>query len=249
VDGFDCVELIAHCGNIYLLNGFSNRPPVFFLTLFIGDVAMKQLQKSLLLILGLLCLLLSSCVDSDNPLSDPKHSTVDPGLLGVWRARSPEGEVTYYHVGQVGGKFPAGMLRVKGITHNKNGELPRPDINEMLVFTTTLGNNHYLNLTTLNADRFKSVEDFNWEPFMAEGYFIFKYDIREDKLIIAGMDPEQKEAAIKTGKIKGIVEGDKVRITDTTENLARFVADADPDKLFTTKETKDKTYMTLERVK
>ncbi len=63
------------------------------------------------------------------------------------------------------------------------------------------------------------------------------------------MDADQKEEAIKSGKIKGTIEGDKVQITDSTENLARFVAAADPQKLFVPKETKDKVYFTLEKVK
>ena len=46
---------------------------------------MERFPKSLVLILGLLCLVFTSCVDSDNPLSDPKQATVDPGLVGVWR--------------------------------------------------------------------------------------------------------------------------------------------------------------------
>ena len=51
------------------------------------------------------------------------------------------------------------------------------------------------------------------------------------------MDTNVKERAIKSGKIKGLVEENKntwitaVRFTDTPENLARFVAAAG-DSLF-----------------
>jgi hypothetical protein len=210
---------------------------------------MERIPKSLALILGLLCLAFTSCVDSDNPLSDPKQSAVDPGLVGVWRARDKDGEVTYYHVGKAGGKFPAGMLRVKIITHNKNGELPRPDAGDTLVFTTVLGKNRYVNITGLDAEKIKSMGDAKWEPKMADGYFIYKYEINGDKLAIAGMDHEQKEAAIKAGKIKGTGEGDNRRFTDTTENLARFLASGDAEKLFFTKEHMDEGYAVLERVK
>jgi hypothetical protein len=63
------------------------------------------------------------------------------------------------------------------------------------------------------------------------------------------MDPKQKEAAIKAGKIKGTNEGDNRRFTDTTENLAHFLASGDAEKLFFTKEHTDEGYGILERVK
>lgn len=241
---------MAVCAIIYSLNGFSNRPLVFFLgSLHLGGVVMKKMQKSLLLVLGLLCLLLASCVDSDNPLSDPKQAAVDPGLLGVWRVKEKDGEVTYYHVGQAGKNFPAGMLRVKAIKHEENSVLPHPDNSDLLAFSTTLGNNHYLNVTGLGADQIETMGDSPWEPTMADGYFLFKYEIHADKLTIAGMDAQQKKAAIKAGKIKGTTEDNKVLITDTTDNLARFIAAADQDKLFPTKEASGESIPMLERVK
>ncbi|MGD0383511.1 MAG: hypothetical protein ABSA77_08330 [Thermoguttaceae bacterium] len=130
---------------------------------------MRRFPKSLLLIFGLVCLVFTSCVDSDNPLSDPKQSVVDSGLLGVWRGREKDGDVVYYHVGKAGGKFPAGMLRVKIITHNKNGELPGPDNGDTLVFTTVLGKNRYVNITGLDAEKIKTMGDAKWDPKMADG--------------------------------------------------------------------------------
>jgi hypothetical protein len=210
---------------------------------------MERFPKSLVLVLGLLCLVFTSCVDSDNPLSDPKQATVDPGLLGVWRGQEKDGTVVYYHVGKAGGKFPTGVLRVKTITHNKNGELAYPDSPDSLMFTTILGKNRYANITSLDTEKIKPMGDTKWEPSMADEYFIFKYEISGDKLIVAGMDHKQKEAAIKAGKIKGTYEGDNARFTDTTENLARFLASPDAEKLFYTKENLDDGYTILDRVK
>jgi hypothetical protein len=209
---------------------------------------MERFPKTLTLILGLLCLVFTSCVDSDNPLSDPKQATVDSGLVGVWRVQEKGGDVVYYHVGKAGDKFPAGMLRVKIITHDKDGELPRPDNGDTLVFTTVLGKNHYVNITGLDADKIKTMGDAKWEPSMADGYFIYKFEITGDKLAIAGMDQKQKEAAIKAGKIKGTSENNP-RFTDTAENLVRFLASPDADKLFYTKDNMDDGYGVLERVK
>jgi hypothetical protein len=210
---------------------------------------MERFPKSLVLILGLLCLVFTSCVDSDNPLSDPKQATVDPGLVGVWRYREKEGDVEYYHVGKAGDNFPAGMLRVKTITHKKNGELQCPDNGDTLMFSTVLGKNHYVNITGLDADKIKTMGDSKWEPSMADGYFIYKYEINGDKLTIACMDPDQKEALIKAGKIKGESKDNNRRFTDTTENLVRLLASPDAEKLFYTKDHMDDGYAVLERVK
>ena len=110
--------------------------------------------------------------------------------------------MVYYHVGKAGDKFPAGMLREKTITHDKNGELVRPDNGDTLVFTTTLGKNHYVNITVLDAEKIKSMGDSKWEPSMADGYFIYKYEINGDKLTIAGMDPTKKKTLSRPEKSK-----------------------------------------------
>ena len=210
---------------------------------------MERKSKSLLLIMALLCPLFTSCVDSDNPLSDPKQAAVDSGLLGTWRLKTKDGNVEYYHVGKAGNGFPAGMLRIVTVKYDKNGDLSKPDCGDTLVFTTILGNNRYLNITGLDADKVKNPGDFKWEPSMADGYFIYKYDIRGDKIEAAIVDRHQKEEAIKAGKIKGTIDGDKVRMTDTTENLAKFFATPDAAKLFFTKESQGDGFEILERVK
>jgi hypothetical protein len=210
---------------------------------------MERMPKSLLLILGLCCFAFTSCVDSENPLSDPKQATVDSSLLGVWRVREKEGDVEYYHIGKAGDKFPAGMLRVKCIKHKNNGELPRGDNEELLVFTSTIGKNHYLNISGLDAEKIKKTNDSQWEPSMADGYFIYKYEISGDKMIVACMDSDKKKEAIKAAKLTGTIEDHSTRFNDTTENLARFFATPDAEKLFYTKDNLDDGYGILERVK
>jgi hypothetical protein len=208
---------------------------------------MTRTSKTTLLILGLLCPMLASCVDSDNPLSDPNHPTIERNLTGVWRLVEDEGEITYYHVGLAGENFPVGMMRVRPIHFKANGVLDKPD-GDLLVFATTLGKNRYLNVTGFSPENQKKVQDGKWDPSMAEGYFIFKYEIRDKKLILAGMDPEQKEKAIKTGKIKGDIKDKNNRITDSTENFARLVAAPAAENLFVSKAAKDKFFATLERI-
>ena len=67
-------------------------------------------------------------------------------------------------------------------------------------------------------------------------------------MTIRGIDREAKERAIEAGKVKGVIEKkgrlgiNKVAFTDTTENLAKFVAE-NSDDLFS------KDVVRLERVK
>lgn len=189
-------------------------------------------------------LLFAGCDDSKNPLSDPQKSKPDTRLTGVWRLRGDGGEVTYYHIGTMGDKVPASLMRVMLVTHSKNGELHPPG--EMLLFPTTLGAKTYLNLAEANEQQFKLLEEEGWNPKTVGAYLLPKYRVEKNTLLVWPVDWDAKKAAIQAGKVKGVVEkrdsGDKVMFTDTTENLARFIAEAG-DSLFA------KEPLRLERVK
>ena len=80
-----------------------------------------------------------------------------------------------------------------------------------------------------------------------ECYTFVKYRLDGDKLVMWTINEPAKGTAIKSGKIKGIKTGkldmeDLYRFTDTTENVAHFVANA-PDSLW------DKLPGQFERVK
>ena len=57
---------------------------------------MKKLYP--LLSVAALSLLLTSCFDTKNPLSDPQKSKPDDRLSGVWRQRGESGEMNYFSV-------------------------------------------------------------------------------------------------------------------------------------------------------
>jgi hypothetical protein len=180
---------------------------------------MKPQQFIVLAIL----LLLAGCEDSSTPLSDPTTSTPDERLVGVWRLRDKEGDVTYFHVGHTDEAFPSGVLRVVQITHRKQiVQKPIP----VLAFPTTIGGKTYLNVAPNLIHEGKG-----WK---SKAYFLFRYQIDGDNLLLSKMDPDAKDRAIENGKIKGISDHEKskkpffriIKITDTTENLARFVTEA-----------------------
>jgi len=195
---------------------------------------MPRRHFSSLTLVAVAFLLFAGCDDSKHPLSDPQKSKPDTRLTGVWRLRGDGGEVTYYHLGTMGDKVPASLMRVVVVTHLKDGGLQRSG--EMLLFPTTLGTNTYLNLAEADSQQFELLEKKGWNSHTLGAFLLPKYRVEENTLLVWPVDWDAKKAAIQAGKVKGVVEkrdsgGEKVMFTDTTANLARFVAGAG-DSLF-----------------
>jgi hypothetical protein len=192
-----------------------------------------------------LSLFFFGCFDSKNPLSDPQKAKLDARLTGLWQVREKhiKGEdATYCHIGVAGDELPAGVMRVVVVRHDKDGRITRPA--EFLMFSTTIGTNTYLNLALVDDEHLKVVKEKGWTGI--EGYVLWKYKVEADTILLWKMAPDAKQRAIEGRKVKGVIkEGvlmDMNTITDTTENLARFVASAG-DSLFSSEAVH------LERVK
>jgi hypothetical protein len=75
-----------------------------------------------------------------------------------------------------------------------------------------------------------------WEKASAKGYLIYKYEVTAEVLTLWSSQSGQLEKAVKAGNLKGKWEGGPyysyLRITDTTANLARFLASEEGDRLF-----------------
>lgn len=196
-----------------------------------------------LLSLASLCLLLTSCIDSKVPLSDPDKSKADERLAGVWRFEGKERQVSYYHIGRFGDRLPKSVMRAVGITHTQDGEIK--SAGELLIFPTTIGEKTYLNICDGKDKQMKLLEEKGWTAKTPAFYLIFRYQITGDELVVQAMDAEAKKRAIQDGKVEGVIEKNrftKVFFTDTTENLAKFVGEAGDD-LFS------KDVVRLDRVK
>ena len=188
-------------------------------------------MKSLFFIGVAVCLLASGC-DSKNPLSDPLKSKADERLVGIWQGRGDDGGVFddgewFYHVGHAGDNFPACMMRVVMIQHQKGGVEPP---GELLMFPSVLGRKTYLNIVVgLDNKLVKSLDEKGWKAADVDSYQLYKYQLDGDTLVLYGMDNGAKKKAINSGKIKGTEGNGSYRLTDTTENLARFIAEAGDD--------------------
>ena len=192
-----------------------------------------------LLSMAATCLLFTSCADSKFPLSDPGKSEPDERLTGVWRKRGESGEVSF---APAGGKSPASVFRVAVSRRKPDGTTEQLD--PMLLFPTTIGGKTYLNVTVGKDEKMKLLEEKGWTPETIPPIFFLRYQVTEDTLTVQGIDGEAKKRAIQAGKVKGesFDGGFVFMFTDTTENLAKFVAEAGDD-LFS------KDVLKLQRVK
>ena len=205
---------------------------------------MKTRQISMLLSMAATCLLFTSCMDSRVPLSDPGKSKPDQRLVGNWRARNDDGTVTDYRFASAGGKLPASVMRVAGSSRKPDGTTEQ--FEPLLLFSTVIGVKTYLNVTDGKEPQVKLLEK-GWTAETVSAYSIFRYQVTADTLTVQWMDGDAKKRAVEAGKIKGKMEkdqdgNDRVHFTDTSENLAKFVAGAG-DALFS------KDVLKLERVK
>lgn len=185
------------------------------------------MRQVLCVFLGV-CLFLAGCDDSTTPLSDAAKARPDKELIGVWQQKS-DSDTTYYLVGLLGDKAPAGAMRVVGLTQTTSGELYAPS--QMLLFPTEIAGNRYLNLTDATQDQLASLQETGWKAGLFNSYSLLKYRVEGNALLIWPMNRDAKEKAIQAGKIKGEIKRDKdaprIRFTDTPEHLAQFVAATD----------------------
>ncbi len=197
---------------------------------------MRSRKCSALLAVVAVCLFFPGCGDSIHPLSDPLKSKADARLIGEWRQRDEvfrEWQCSRFEA--VGDKLPQSVIRVRRVTHGSTGDKLDQDV---LAFPTTLGATTYLNVTFGDKMESKLLEENGWSSDANNGFFLFKYKVEGDALLLWQMDGDAKKKAIQGGKIKG----DNIGFTDTTENVARFIAAAGDD-LF------KKKVIRLERVK
>jgi hypothetical protein len=172
---------------------------------------------------------LTGCDDSKNPLSDPQTSKPDERLVGVWLERTDEGQ-TYWHVGHAGKESPSSVMRVVAVKHTKENV---ESSEEHMLFPTVLKDKTYLNVVN-DEESVQPLNKEGWKPDLVECYTFLKYQLDGDNLVVWLIDEDAKDTAIKGRKVQGKMRQRFSRFTDTTENLARFVAEAG-DGLWNTK--------------
>jgi hypothetical protein len=199
------------------------------------------------IVLGISLLLHHCCpLTSVHPLSSPTDVTYDDRLQGIWRLTTEHDDVVYFHIG----KTEDGKTQITSIEHKENGEL---DIATFIMFPTEISNNTYMSL---------KVEDISVQSLKdSTGYFLLRYVLRDNNEFFASqMDDEIIAEGITSGQLKGEITYrpavsnkksaeeskkvvDCVQITDTTENIVKYIETIDINRLFP-----EKHKMVLQRV-
>ncbi len=96
------------------------------------------------------------------------------------------------------------------------------------VFTTPIDSHRYMNIKIINIGM---LEIGDIPP-----YLFAKYEITgNDKLYLQLLSPEEVAQGIEDGVLQGEIKDKKdneIYITDSSENLIRFIKNSDIDKLF-----------------
>lgn len=155
-------------------------------------------------VLLLLAVMLSSClIKSENPLGDKASSFVDENLMGVWCSKQ-KSETNYLVV----------LKRDDGYFQFTYFSNSFKDGVNYLGYVTVLDGERYLNLRELDLGAEK--------PGISDDYSLARYTMKKkNELEIIFFNIEFFKEAITGGLIKGATE--PVKITDTTENLVKFV--------------------------
>ena len=176
---------------------------------------------------------------SDHPISAP--SMVEPRLEGVWKLNSKDDEKVFLHITAV----PENRMVVLMVEHQAGKKL---DVQQVPFHLSKLKSGLYINIgaAELPSDEFKD----------KSGYIFFRIDLKDPNSLESAMLAEKPViAAIKRGELQGVLQYKKraamvggqantppaekrkivecVTITDTSENIRKFLETHDNATLFT----------------
>ncbi len=184
-------------------------------------------MKTLQLFLGTICAILglTSCFQSESPLSEPVASGSDESIKGVWHA-IVDGDDSYLHI--IPMKPP--MLKLIRVTHVKVGGYHNLD--ELEMFPTIIGDKKFMNLKFLMPK-----DEKRKQSVYVPRYDFVKYELSADSVLsVWCLDREAWKKAIADKRIKGKAWSttwmSNVHLNDTSKNLLGFLASKDIEKEF-----------------
>jgi hypothetical protein len=164
---------------------------------------------------ALLCLSLSGCdVVFISPLVDPKDAIVDTCLVGKWSV--PESKL--YEKGHINIKRSGQKLIIASVTSKTLKD-------KLMKEFYTISCNEKSFIVAAYTGRTEKKEQ--------KGHLIIRYKIENNSLTLWLAVPEMFKAAIKEGKLHGVVGEafDSTIISDPTDETLKFLCSSD-DKMF-----------------
>jgi hypothetical protein len=179
------------------------------------------MSRRLLAVLALLAFAVLSpgCVPVTEPLSDISKAEPDKNLLGAW-----EGDTTTLMI-----TVPETKGHPKGLMRAGTWKDGRETSSEWF-FTTTIGKHSYANTIVPSDDgSFDKDGAFaEWQKEPTKRYFIFRYTIKGDKLVVDGGSGTAVESLMKSEKFE---QDDKFYKTPAGW-LAKYLDKNNPDTIY-----------------
>ena len=141
-----------------------------------------RLPSPLIVGTAMVCLALTSCIQSNNPISTLDGARPDAKLYGIWMAKDND-EVNYYCVSKYpkGDDVPSGLMRVVCFRIH-NGEF---DADDSPAFVTKIGEMSYLQLiNTSDAGCYKHGKS------KVSSYTLLKYRVEGSTCEVSDCDTD-----------------------------------------------------------
>jgi hypothetical protein len=189
-----------------------------------------QRRLALVLLAALALTIPACCITTDNPLSDLNQAKVDEKLLGTWEAPGSQGLFKTFMVERLALRgYPPGAMK---LTLNPADASNSP--RHFVCFGTELNGKRYAHICLEPINELKRRP--TWNQVQSKGFNIYKYEVSAKTLTLWGTRNDVLQKAVEAGKLKGKWEGGSyyryIRVTDTTANLARFLASVEGDEVF-----------------
>jgi hypothetical protein len=170
-------------------------------------------------------LLLAGCVPTaENPIT-AKQGANDPALIGAWKGTTNDGSAIWLHFLRGKDAEIGAVLLPRG-----TADKPPDEWSAFRLVTAEIKGTHYMSALWDYNDG-KPVEG------REKGYHLVRYELGADGVLSLYLVNEEKLiAAVEAGKLEGKIEGEgtskEVRVTASSEKLARFLRHIDPTDLF-----------------
>ncbi|MEZ6126474.1 MAG: hypothetical protein R3C49_25410 [Planctomycetaceae bacterium] len=180
-----------------------------------SDSVAVHRTRSTVSIPGITAILLvgmAGCIDSKQPLCDPREALIDAELHGTWIWKDSGVQNDEWTIRPAGTGFPKGVLRVDIVEDGKPQSL--------LCFATKIQDDRYLNIVNTQDDAVPKA----WDPKLVTSYTLVRYAVRDSTLIITMLNSDFLTSSIRSGKIAGAnsKDGNRMELTATPEELRAF---------------------------
>jgi hypothetical protein len=156
----------------------------------------------------------------------------------MWKPENKDGNASdnaFLFIGKVGRQdLPVGIMKAMAMETDKNHNIRDMSL---YFFTTSAADNRYANL--FGDDVVDPAKSPVWNKKNMRSFLLYKYKVEKDKLTIWGMRDDAVEDAVRSGQVRGRIEGNNTKTVTLPdgEALLRYLIGGGDKKLFEEKHT------------